>query len=534
MTQKIDDIFPSGEGNFELPDIPPEDIFGKQEVISEPRYSFEIPPAPVPEKDIKITITSDIAVIGGGIAGSCAALSAAEAGAQTILIEKTDRYQGHGLMYGVIGSRLQKKLGIEIDKDEVILKLMQLAGNRPDQRLLRMWADNSGIAMDWLMDITDKAELGVFILDYPPPARFNNANEYYPQYLATHHYVLGLGPEEGRVTKCIMDNAAKKGVVTYFNTQARQLIRAGGKARVTGLIAQDKDGNYIKFLVRKAVILCTGDYGNNREMVTKYCPHVLNMKCGLKTSTGEGLQMAMWSGAVMEPGPHTPMMHASPNPLGGVAFLNVNLKGERFQNEDIPGYAYINAIARQPGKTAWQIFDTKYPEELPLMGIGLGKRNMVTETKLDFPTMQHSIERQTVEKQAVKANTVEELAEKIKVPVATLKATVERYNYLVKLGKDLDFGKRPDRLTPIDHPPYYAGKDWGVKMYHVLLGGLNTNTRLQAVDKDWEAIPGLYLAGNTMGNRFAVDYPTMVPGISHGMCITFGRIAGKNAATLEP
>jgi hypothetical protein len=66
------------------------------------------------------------------------------------------------------------------------------------------------------------------------------------------------------------------------------------------------------------------------------------------------------------------------------------------------------------------------------------------------------------------------------------------------------------------------------------MGGLNQNTRLQALDKDWKVIPGLYLAGNTMGNRFAVDYPTIVPGISHGMALHFGRVAGQNAVNLEP
>ena len=67
--------------------------------------------------------------------------------------------------------------------------------------------------------------------------------------------------------------------------------------------------------------------------------------------------------------------------------------------------------------------------------------------------------------------------------------------------------------------------------FAVVLSGLNINRKLQPLDKDWEVIPGIYLAGNTMGNRFAVDYPTMCPGLSHGMAIHFGRIAGLNAAS---
>lgn len=154
------------------------------------------------------------------------------------------------------------------------------------------------------------------------------------------------------------------------------------------------------------------------------------------------------------------------------------------------------------------------------MGIGLVKVNKATSEIRDG-----------VEKQCVKANTIEELAKKMGVPVENFKATVVRYNELARLGKDMDFGKRPDRLTTIDKPPYYAGK--GRYFFLGVMGGINVNPRLQALDKDWEVIPGLYLAGNTMGNRFAVDYPTMLPGICNGMALHFGRVAGRNAAMGE-
>jgi fumarate reductase flavoprotein subunit len=177
-------------------------------------------------------------------------------------------------------------------------------------------------------------------------------------------------------------------------------------------------------------------------------------------------------------------------------------------------------MERLPGQTAWQIFDSKYPDEITHMGIGLGKIDEMTNAT-----------RQYVEKESITADTIQELAMKMKVPVEPFKATVARYNKLARQGKDLDFGKRPDRLTTIDKPPYYAGK--GYYSLLVVNGGLNVNAKLQALDKDWEIIPGLYLAGNTIGNRFVVDYPTMCPGISHGMASHYGRIAGLNAVRLE-
>jgi len=484
----------------------------RKDIIPEKIYNFEIPPEPIPSRDVKKCIDAEVVVVGAGIAGLSAALSAAEAGTKTILLEKMATVQARGHDNAFIGSRLQKKLGIEIDKDEVILNLMKYGSNKPDQRLIRMWAEGSGETADWLINMTDAACIEVIICKYPPPPGFNNANEYYPQYSVTHQY-----QSERLMAKCLLDNALKKGVVTYFKTRAKQLLRKG-KGRVTNVIAADATGEYLQFNATKAIVLCTGDYGNNAEMMAKYCPQSSYLASMIPTSNGDGHMMAMWIGAVMEPGPHAPMIHGPVGPLLCSAFLQVNLLGERFQNEDVPIQSNINAVERQPGKTAWQVFDSKYPEEIPYHGIGLGKLIIATE-KIQ----------QEVAKVSIMANSIEELAIKMKLPVKTFKATVKRYNELARLGKDLDFGKRTDRLSPVDRPPFYAGKN----SYSLLavMGGLNVNPNLQPIDKDWKVIPGLYLAGNTMGNLFAGDYPTMCPGLSHGMAIHFGRIAGLNAVS---
>jgi fumarate reductase flavoprotein subunit len=497
-----------------VPPLKAQPIRKRKDVIPDRTYHFEIPPNPIPSGNIKKCINAEVVVIGAGIAGLSAALSAAEAGATTILLEKMAAVQARGHDNAFIGSRLQERLGIKIDKEEITLNLMKYGANKPDQRLIRMWAEGSGKTADWLMDMTDAAGLEVIIKQYPPPPAFNEAKEYYPQYHVTHHY-----HNELPVAKCLLDNASKKGVVTYFKTRAIQLLRKK-KGRVTGIIAQNAAGEYLQFNASKAVILCTGDYGNNTEMMAKYCPQSVYLASMIPTSTGDGHMMAMWIGAVMEPGPHTPMIHGPAGPLLCSAFLQVNLLGERFQNEDVPIQSNVNAFERQPGRTIWQVFDSKYPEELLYHGIGLGKI-VIASDKI----------RREVTEVAIIADSIEELAVKMKMPVETLMATIKRYNELARLGKDLDFGKRPDRLSPVDSPPYYAGKN-GYSLLAVM-GGLNINQKLQPLDKDWKVIPGIYLAGNTMGNRFAVDYPTMCPGLSHGMAIHFGRVAGLNAVSLE-
>jgi fumarate reductase flavoprotein subunit len=136
--------------------------------------------------------------------------------------------------------------------------------------------------------------------------------------------------------------------------------------------------------------------------------------------------------------------------------------------------------------------------------------------------------RTKVQTETVKADTLQELAEKMNVPWVTFHRTIERVNELARLGKDLDYGKRADRLTTVEKPPFYAGT---IEQHLlVILGGIIVNTRFQPLDSDGKVIRGLYMAGNTVGRRFAVDYPTMCPGLSHGFAWTSGRLTGLYAA----
>lgn len=494
-------------------DGPPEGLGVRKDMVPDRVFSFEVPPTPVPESEIKEIISTEVLVVGGGISGVAAAASAVESGASAILIEKTNRFASFGGQIAAVDSRLQKKLGVKIDREELILNLVKYGANKPDQRLIRMWVENSGASMDWLLDITDAAGLAVEVQYCPPLTTFDNSKEYYPQYLGTHDFGLG-----NKVVQTMKKFAEKKGVKIYPFTRALQLYREG-KGRVSGLLARNTKGTFIRFNASKAVVLCTGDYSANAEMMAKYCPQAAYLPSIRATSTGDGHQMAMWVGAVMEPAPHAPMSHAFASDIGNLPFLQVNIRGERFQNEDVPGQSYTNAWERQPGKAAFQIFDAKFIEESKNLGIGHGKLVLTEESVKD--RMPHILT----------ADTLEELARKMGVPVGKFKATVARYNELARMKKDLDYGKRADRLTTIEQPPFYAGR--GRYALIAVMGGLNVNPELQALDKDWEAIPGLYLAGNTMGDRFAVDYPTMVPGISLGMALHFGRVAGRNAAILE-
>jgi fumarate reductase flavoprotein subunit len=298
------------------------------------------------------------------------------------------------------------------------------------------------------------------------------------------------------------------------------------------VIARNPEGIYVQFNAQKAVIMCTGDYSNNPVMVQKYCSHAAEIarirniymtrhddltRAPEPLNVGDGHLMAMWVNAVMSDTLHAPVSHSTIGSMGNAPFLRINIFGQRYENEDVPGQSIANQLIRQPQKLVWQVYDSGWPQQLPFNGVGIGKFTAATKAL-----------EQRVAEMAIKADTLEELARKMEVPVEAFVSTIKRYNELARNGRDLDFGKRADRLFAIDKPPFYASSIQQELL--VILGGMNCNPSLQPLDPDWHVIPGLYLAGNMVGNIFAIDYPTMCPGLTHGMAYVTGYFAGKKAA----
>ncbi|WP_279042468.1 phosphatidylglycerophosphatase A [Bilophila wadsworthia] len=113
--------------------------------------------------------------------------------------------------------------------------------------------------------------------------------------------------------------------------------------------------------------------------------------------------------------------------------------------------------------------------------------------------------------------------------VETAKASIERYNELARAGEDTDFFKSPQRLFALENGPFYAA-ECGCALTLGNLGGLESDEDCHVYNTDRELIPGLYAAGATQGGRFAVQYPISLKGLSCGMCMVYGKIAGENAA----
>jgi fumarate reductase flavoprotein subunit len=514
----------------------------KKATVTE-KASFEVSPPPIPAKDIKETVTADVVVLGAGISGLTAAFSAAEAGARTVLLEKGPGYNFRGLHNAAISSRLQKQAGVEIDRDQLISTIMEYSAYRGDQKVINTWADNCDKVLEWLIDMAEAANKSVVLDTTTKPW-------YFPNYPVAHVFERGKYGFQATLAKLLWDNVQAKGVEVHFNTPAVRLLREG-KKRVTGVIARNKQGDYIQFNASRAVVLCTGDYGGDREMVKQYCwkgvhelrslyPEMTAIAYSAQqctdvpkeeVNTGDGQKMGMWIGAAIDDPPHCAMLFdytdwggESLFDLGRQPWLYVNLNGERFMNEDLPWGYECAQIMRQSKNLAWSVWDDKWKQEAPLMRSQCCK-NMGPPTYLwQDKWLDSAIEEGNV----LEASTIEELAQKMQLPVDKFKATVARYNELAKKGKDLDFGKHPDRLTTLEKPPFYATRM--TALYLVIVGGLQINERLQVLDTERNVIPGLYAAGNASGSFFGSHYPTTVPGLSHSRAWTFGRLAGQYAA----
>ncbi|MGI6209674.1 MAG: FAD-dependent oxidoreductase, partial [Anaerolineae bacterium] len=383
-------------------------------------YSWETPPDPIPAEDITETVDADVVVVGAGVAGVLAALGAVEAGASVVVVERTDKAQGRGGDNTAIDSRIQRELGIEFDKHEIVRKLWHWGQGRINMDLLYLWADNCGMVMDRIEEIMNENGLQVYLVvpdrtddnaavidSWPRPESLHGwdyRTETIIEY-PTCHRIGAIHTDQGAWLNMVLDKVASLGASVYFNTRAEQLIREDG-GRVTGVVATNADGEYIQFNAAKAVILCTGDYGADPEMVAKYTPEKM-MPGMVSTGTGDGHKMAMWVGAVMEQLPHCPMSHLF-HEMGTDAFLQVNSQGKRFFNEDADTESLANQYYEQGG--AWVVFDSSWEEDVEKMGAGFFRVHKATDAvRADF-------EAKLKAGRLIQADTIEELAELMGVP----------------------------------------------------------------------------------------------------------------------
>jgi fumarate reductase flavoprotein subunit len=517
-------------------------------------------------------IDCDVLVVGLGVAGLCAARAAVEAGVSVACVEQCASYNCRAAQFGNINSSYSVGAGVEFSAEEKVGMLnaeLQANGWRPDPRIWNYWINNSGEAFDWHVSANPDiifldpnltpTESGIDGSTVPSSGMgaesvdgnmymtcFNNPknpeydydSELYPMYPD----VICFRPDQIALNDKIMEIIQDGGADVHFNTKCNLLITDEDGA-VTGAWCTDADGKVIK-INAKAVVDTCGDYGSNTEMRSYFSHESFAMtgwvwssqdNDGNPTNMGMGLKLAAWAGAAIDFSAASMMTHSFGGALGCDPFLLVDKNGERFCNEDVPGHLLSQVAVRTPGKVVFQIFDSKYAEQVHTMPTGHACYWKIVDDVETEPWGNY-IENigmrtpdEVTENATAICDTLEELAEQLGIDADGLKATVERYNELAEQGRDDDFGKRADRLYPIVEPPFYGTKEEGAFAF-CMTHGIMADADCHALDKDRNIVKGLYVAGNTMGCRFAEDYPTTIMGVSHSMAMTFGRLAGMNAA----
>ena len=529
----------------------------------------------IDESKVAKTVDVDVAVVGCGIAGVAACRSVAEDGGLVAAFEKADGPQCRSGEYAVINGRVQAKWGRDTwtreQIDDIIDSHMVESTYRCKRSIMSKWAHNIGDAFDWWVEANpdlyyaettrsaipdESADNFIIPIFYPLPEHYDWKQERFPCYPTS----VEFKPDQHVTVEANMQKAIDTGnVQTFYGCFVEKLIMDNG--RCVGLYARDAaTGEYIKCNASKGVILSTGDYSQNTKMLKHFCPEVIenNIQClftnvdveGNFTNQGDGIQLGMWAGAQVQQS-HAPMIHhmgggadlAGVGVMGNAGFLNLDLNGKRFMNEDLPGQQLENQIELQKNRESWQIFDSNWPEQLPYMPAAHGgacyyedyasedegPKNNTTYRNYKSP---YQLEAAVADGRALKADTLEELVAKIYPDDTAAQQTaldsIQRYNELAKAGYDEDFHKPASRMWAVENGPFYADK-FTTALLLVCIGGLESDEDCHTFDADRNVIPGLYVAGNIQGNRFATEYPIGLKGVSHSMAMYYGYVAGKNA-----
>lgn len=522
----------------------------------------------ISDDQVEEELTADVVVVGLGAAGVPAARAAAEAGAKVVCLESSSHLNSVASDMAIFGGQTQAQWGRGdgfLDKKMVVNMHMEECSHHVSQSIISRYYDESGAALDWFVGASKNLYMApesyaeipadaqanyMFPYMYPMPETYDYAKEDLPCYPTS----VGFSS----LATVMADNlqaAVDAGAEVRYSTKGVELILDDTGA-VAGIYAQaaGSDG-YLK-ITAPSVILATGDYLGNEDMMKFYAPecvengiNILSIDLddeGNYTNVGEGHKMGAWAGAAIEQW-HAPMIHHmgggagadGRGVIGNNGYLWLNLRGKRFMNEDLPGQQLENQVELQPQRKAYQFFDASWPEQLAYFPAAHGVACIYRDEPLPEYTASGlrinvrtpaDIDAAVEEGRCLKADTIDELLGMIEgMDVETAKASIERYNELARAGEDTDFFKSSQRLFALENGPFYAA-ECGCALTLGNLGGLESDEDCHVYNTDRELIPGLYAAGATQGGRFAVQYPISLKGLSCGMCMVYGKIAGENAA----
>lgn len=479
----------------------------------------------------------DAVVVGGGGTGMAAAVALAEGGAKVVVFEKRSGAGGTtNYVEGTMGveSIMQRQRNIKVTREEVINQIMEYSHWRANPKVVRALVLKSGDTIEWLQ------KHGV-------------------EFEGPHAVLLG-GPRmwhlfrysSGRIMiQKLVEAAESMGVEIRYGTRGKRLLREMPDGRITGVVVEGSDGAEVQ-VNADAVVIGTGGYADNKEMLKKYTG--LELGKDLFTTVpldkmGEGIRMAWEVGAaeegtdvIMFPPPEltdqVPRDSNMPDGYGIPALqlsnaliqpsLYINSEGVRFCNEAI-SQDFIhesNALAKQPGRYKFIVFDEEMKRDLVAHG-GINYFSYIPNstplTNLD-EEIAGMIKKQSPN--VFIADTLNELAAKMGVDAGVFCRTVETYNGFCANARDDEFGKDRAYLRPVKSPKFYAFKCHLQVL--ITIGGIRINEKAEVIDRQGKVILGLYAGGTDAGGLYGDSYCLATPGVSSGFALNFGRIAGES------
>lgn len=337
----------------------------------------------------------------------------------------------------------------------------------------------------------------------------------------------------------LVKECEKLGVQLLRQTPAKKIL-TDSSGKVKGVLAVNN--NQEIQINAKSVIIATGGYGGNKELLRKYCPdyseHIRymglpHMGDGIQMTTdigaaNEGLGMLQLQGPVYERARNGRSICMEP------VTVWVNNRGERFTDESTAAnhFECVNAMLQQPGKVSYTLFDEEVKQDIvERINKGyIGFRGLAYRANgTTQPDLISDLQLEAQKKRIKISDSWEEIAQWIGAAPEVLKATINEYNSGCDHSYDELFTKDRRYLIPLRRSPYYC-----IRCYPIFLttmGGIKINHKMQVIDKDYEPIPGLFAAGNDTGGWEPKDtYNAILSGHAFGFAINSGRIAGENAA----
>ncbi|MDF9844256.1 MULTISPECIES: flavocytochrome c [unclassified Paenibacillus] len=438
----------------------------------------------------------DIIIVGAGGAGMTAALEAKAKGLSPVIFEKMPVAGGNTTKsssgMNASETKFQKEQGIEDSNDLFYEETLKGGHDTNNTEMLRFFVDNSAAAIDWLDSI------GIRLNNITITGGMNEKR--------THR------PEDGSaigqyLVKGLVQNVQEQGIPLFVNADVKEITQQDGKVSGVKVLFNQADE---KAIAGKAVVVTTGGFGSNMDMITEVRPdlegYVTTNQIG---STGDGIKMILAMGGTtvdmdqiqVHPTVQQEKSYLIGEAVRGEGGLLVSSEGTRFTNELDTRDKVTAAINGLPEKAAYLVFDS---------GVKSRVKAIEQYEKMGF---------------VLQGDSVQALAEAMQVPADKLQKTVDTWNSAVASKQDAEFGRTTGMDNDLSAAPFYAIKI--APGIHYTMGGVKINTNTEVLNKDGQQIPGLFAAGEVTGGLHGQN---RIGGNSVAEIIIFGRQAGIKSA----